>query len=247
MYKWFCLKKNTNTQSPDTTTTTTTHISSSLASELDKLNLTEERLKRYVDEANDSSSTTITTNTEKNVDTNLRAKAEFLREKAVSKTLNNIKRSMNVDICFVLDCTGSMGPHIAAAKDCILQVSNYVKSANPNIEFRVGFCGYRDHGDGSNRLKIFDFTNLYEKFRINLATVEAIGGGDGPEDVLGGLNAAITQMNWQNGTRVLFHIGDYPPHGRRFSNLVDKYPKGDPNGLTAENVLEKMKSKNILY
>src|SRR5438128_11611002 len=75
----------------------------------------------------------------------------------------------------------------------------------------------------------------------------AIWNGDIPEDVLGGLNAAITQMNLQNGTLVLFHIGDYPPHGRRFSNLVDKYPKGDPNGLTAENVLEKMKSKNILY
>ncbi|GES94002.1 kinase-like domain-containing protein [Rhizophagus clarus] len=77
--------------------------------------------------------------------------------------------------------------------------------------------------------------------------VSPISNDDLPEDVLGGLNAAVTQMDWKNSTRVLLHIGDYPPHGRRFTTLADKYPNGDPNGLTAENVLEMMKSKNILY
>src|SRR5437763_11476186 len=99
MYRWFCFKENKNEQSPNAT------LTSSISSELDKLNLTEERLKRYVDEANIPS-------TEKNTDTKLRIKAALLREKAVSKTLDNIKRSMNVDICFVLDCTESMQPHI---------------------------------------------------------------------------------------------------------------------------------------
>src|SRR5437588_12785911 len=127
-----------------------------------------------------------------------------------------------------------MGPYIAAAKDCILQVSNYIKSTNPNIKFRVGFCGYRDYDNGSDHLEVFDFTNNYEEFTKYLRGVSPISNGDLPEDVLGGLNAAITQMNWQNGTRVLFHIGDYPPHGRRFSNILgDSYPNGDPNGLTA--------------
>ncbi|PKY54536.1 kinase-like protein [Rhizophagus irregularis] len=70
---------------------------------------------------------------------------------------------------------------------------------------------------------------------------------DLPEDVLGGLNAAITQLDWKSSTRVLLHIGDYPPHGRRFSNIRDKYPNGDPYGLTAESVLKMMQSKNILY
>src|SRR5947208_1909008 len=99
MHKWFCFKKNAKARSPNTTstTTTTTHISSSLSSSLDKLNLTEERLKRYVDEANVSSSTTIITNTEKNADTKLRAKSELLREETVSKTLDNVKRSINAN------------------------------------------------------------------------------------------------------------------------------------------------------
>ncbi|CAI2176832.1 130_t:CDS:2 [Funneliformis geosporum] len=65
---------------------------------------------------------------------------------------------MNVDLCYVLDCTGSIYSHIATAKDCIMHVVSYMKRT---IKIRVGFCCYRDHCDG---------------------------GGDGPEDVLGGIN-----------------------------------------------------------
>ncbi|CAG8608350.1 4744_t:CDS:1, partial [Ambispora leptoticha] len=141
----------------------------------------------------------------------------------------------------------SMKRHIAAAKDSILQVTEFFKSINPCIKLRIGFYGYRDHCDGSSRLQKFNFTSSCEEFRANLTTVKATGGGDEPEDVLGGLNAAITEMEWGDGTKVLFHIGDCPPHGRRFTTLKDTYPDGDPNGLTAECVLEKMQSKNIFY
>ncbi|RIA79403.1 hypothetical protein C1645_840768, partial [Glomus cerebriforme] len=191
MSKWFCIKKsrkssNTQTSEDANISSSGSTIPSSLVSDLDKLNLTEERLKRYADEANISSNTSFsdadTLNETENDDTKLKTKAKFLREKAVSKTLNDIKRSMDVDLCFVLDCTGSMSPHIAAAKDCVSAISNY----------------------------------------------------DDPEDVLGGLNAAITQLSWRNGTRVLFHIGDYPPHGSQFHDFRDDYPNGDPYGLTAE-------------
>ncbi|CAG8758222.1 17739_t:CDS:1, partial [Rhizophagus irregularis] len=246
MSKFFCLKRNSNNASTSTSSTST--IPSSLVSDLDKLNLTEERLKRYVDEANTlSSDTTLISNTEKE----LKNKAKILREKAISKTLNNIKRSMKVDLCFVLDCTGSMKPHIAAAKDCISHVSNYIKCTNPSIKLRIGFCGYRDHNNKPHdQLQVFNFTDKYIKFTKYMHEVSPgvySQYSDEPEDVLGGLNAAITQMNWQSSTRILLHIGDFPPHGRRFTNLKDNYPDGDPNGLTAENVLEKMQSKNILY
>ena len=62
---------------------------------------------------------------------NLKIKAISLREKAISEKLDQIKRSMNVDLCFVLDCTGSMSCHIAAAKDSIFQVSEYVRYMIP--------------------------------------------------------------------------------------------------------------------
>ncbi|KAF0494469.1 kinase-like protein [Gigaspora margarita] len=204
------------------------------------IKLLEERLKRYEDETGQINNTST-----------LIDRVSYLRknrENDVSKAIINIEDSMNVDLCIVLDCTGSMSPHIDAAKKHILKVANYVNSNNSNIEFWVGFCGYRDHYNGSNRLQIFDFTNSLEKFQTYITTkVASICNDDDPEDVLGGLNAAITEMTWSNTTRVLIHIGDAPPHGRRFTNIYDKYPDGDPNGLTAECVLKKMQLKNILY
>ncbi|CAG8463713.1 6459_t:CDS:1, partial [Racocetra persica] len=204
------------------------------------MELLEERLRRYEDEAGQINCTPT-----------LKDKISYLRknkENDVSKAIINIEDSMNFDLCFVLDCTMSMSPYIEAAKAHILKVASYVNSNNSNIEFWVGFCGYRDHYNRSDRLQIFDFTNSLEKFQTYITNkVKTIVNNDKPEDVLGGLDAAITQMTWSNATRVLIHIGDAPPHGRRFTNLYDEYPNGDPNGLTAESVLMKCRSKNILY
>ncbi|CAI2170685.1 15953_t:CDS:1 [Funneliformis geosporum] len=218
-------------------TTNASSIPSSLISEMDNLNI--DRIERYAAEAGDARFMS---------DKTLESHTKSLREKAISSMLKRIESAMNVDLCYVLDCTGSMYRHIAAAKDCIMQVVSYMERTNPSIKIRVGFCGYRDHCDGDDNFQIFDFTNSYEQFRNNISNeVSAKGGGDGPEDVLGGINAAITQMSWLHTTRVIFHIGDYPPHGRRYTKMNDDYPEGDPNGLTAESVLEKMQSSNILY
>ncbi|CAG8443822.1 4823_t:CDS:1, partial [Cetraspora pellucida] len=204
------------------------------------MKLLEERLRRYEDEAGQISSTST-----------LKDRVSYLRknrENDASKAIVKIEDSMNFDLCFVLDCTSSMSLHIKAAKEHILKVASYVNSNNSNIKFWVGFCGYRDHFNHNDRLQIFDFTNSLGKFKTYITNeVKAIGGKDTPEDVLGGLNAAITEMTWSNTTRVIIHIGDAPPHGRRFTKLSDDYPDGDPNGLTAESVLKKMQSKKILY
>ncbi|KAF0412372.1 kinase-like protein [Gigaspora margarita] len=168
--------------------------------------LLEERLRRYEDEVGQISSKLT-----------LIDRVSYLRknrENDVSKAIINIENSMNFDLCFVLDCTGSMSPYIEAAKEHIIKVASYVNSHNSNFKFWV---------------------------------VKAIHNYDDPEDVLGGLNAAITEMTWNNATRILIHIGDAPPHGRRFTNLRDNYPNGDPKSLTAESVLKKMKLKKILY
>ncbi|CAG8837775.1 19488_t:CDS:1, partial [Racocetra persica] len=72
-----------------------------------------ERLKRYEDEAGLISSTS------KLID-----RVSYLRknrENDASKAIINIEDSMNLDLCFVLDCTGSMSPHIQATKEHILK------------------------------------------------------------------------------------------------------------------------------
>nr|CAG8463537.1 6914_t:CDS:2 [Entrophospora candida] len=250
------LTHETNTRS------SVSSLPASFLNDFDRLNLTRERMQRYDDEISTTTSTettttsaatpTLTSAIAPDTETGAtgdrrRERIRFKREKAIFQALNNIESALEVDLCYVLDCTGSMAGHIAATKDCILQVTDYIKNTNPSIKIQVGFCGYRDFCDGSNRLQVFDFTESHEVFKANLATVAATGGGDGPEDVLGGLDAALNQMTWRNGTRVLLHIGDYPPHGRRFTDMQDDHPDGDPNGLTAESVLQKMQSESILY
>ncbi|CAG8827101.1 8293_t:CDS:1, partial [Racocetra persica] len=103
------------------------------------MELLEERLRRYEDEAGQI-----------NYTATLKDKISYLRknkENDVSKAIINIEDSMNFDLCFVLDCTSSMSPYIEAAKEHILKVASYINSNNSNIEFWVGFCGYRDHFD----------------------------------------------------------------------------------------------------
>ncbi|KAF0484017.1 kinase-like protein [Gigaspora margarita] len=242
--KYNCIKNDSyvegsrNTSLPSITISGSGDVPGSLKGNMKFL---EERLKRYEDEVGHISSTST-----------LIDRASYLRkhrENDVSTTIINIEDSMNVDLCFVLDCTYSMSHHITAAKEHILKVANYVNKNNSNIKLWVGFCGYRDHTD-SDRLQILNFTSSLEKFKTYITNkVTAKGGDDLPEDVLGGLNAAITKMSWSNATRILIHIGDAPPHGRRFNETGyhDNNPDGDPNGLTAESVLEKMQLKNILY
>ncbi|CAG8823511.1 14239_t:CDS:1, partial [Racocetra persica] len=151
------------------------------------IQLLEERLRRYEDEAGQIRSTST-----------LIDRVSYLRknrENDASKAIIKIEDSMKFDLCFVLDCTGSMAPHIKAAKEHILKVASYVNNYNSNIKFWVGFCGYRDHYNRNDRLQIFDFTNSLEKFKEYITNkVKAKGGDDEPEDVLGGLNAAITEM-----------------------------------------------------
>ncbi|CAG8838067.1 14208_t:CDS:1, partial [Racocetra persica] len=106
------------------------------------MELLEERISRYEDEAGQISNTTTLIDRDSCLRKN--------RENEASKIISKIEDSMNLDLCFVLDCTGSMGCHIEAAKEHILKVASYVKSNNSNVEFWVGFCGYHDHSDGSD-------------------------------------------------------------------------------------------------
>ena len=65
----------------------------------------------------------------------------------------------------------------------------------------------------------YDFTTdrdggIIPDFKAFVKGVRAKGGWDRPEDVIGGLKTALA-LQWPRaaGSRVLFHIGDAPPHG----------------------------------
>lgn len=130
-----------------------------------------------------------------------------------------------IEVCFVLDTTGSMGGLIEGAKQKIWSIANEMVSAKPTPEIRLGLVAYRDRGD-RYITKLFNLTNDIDAVYADLQQFRAEGGGDMPESVNQALNEAVTRMQWSQDCSVLkiiFLVGDSPPH-MDYSDDV-KYPE----------------------
>jgi hypothetical protein len=130
-----------------------------------------------------------------------------------------------IEVCFVLDTTGSMSGLIEGAKQKIWSIANEMVSAKPAPELRLGLIGYRDRGD-DYVVKSFDLTNDIDAVYASLRGFVAGGGGDGPESVNEALNEAVTKMTWsadRNVLKIIFLVGDAPPH-MDYAN-APKYPE----------------------
>ena len=130
-----------------------------------------------------------------------------------------------MEICFVLDTTGSMSGLIEGAKQKIWAIANEMISAKPTPEIRMGVIGYRDRGD-DYVIKAFDLTSDIDAVYANLRGFFAAGGGDTPESVNEALNEAVTKMSWsadRSVLKIIFLVGDAPPH-MDYPN-APKYPE----------------------
>lgn len=54
-----------------------------------------------------------------------------------------------------------------------------------------------------------------------------MGGGDTPEDIAGAFDHALKQ-EWQAKSRYCVLVADAPCHGKKYHNVDDSYPDGDP-------------------
>eukprot|EP01034_Spumella_vulgaris_P031981 gene31981-39507_t len=146
------------------------------------------------------------------------------RSKLIAALQAQLRETASLDLVFALDCTGFMVSYIDAAKNNIRQVADSLTRLYPDVPLRVAFIGYRDHCDGSARLEVMRFTTKMEEFKTFVGKMVAQGGRDTPEDVFGALRVAET-MEWQSATRILYHIGDAPCHGKpEFHDYADSYP-----------------------
>ncbi len=87
-----------------------------------------------------------------------------------------------LDLCLLMDCTGSMASWIERSKNTLKEIIDTVKSGNEGLEVRVCFVGYRDIRDNP-RFSIQEFSDDLEKVKKFISTVNASGGADFPEDV----------------------------------------------------------------
>lgn len=120
-------------------------------------------------------------------------------------------RESGLEIVFVLDSTGSMGPVLDATKRRLVRMLEALHALVPDA--RVGIVTYRDRGPGeayvTRNLELQ--RDLYRSLNF-MQTVVAAGGGDRPEAVLEALQTAIDQ-DWRQGAkRVVVVIGDAPAH-----------------------------------
>jgi hypothetical protein len=119
-----------------------------------------------------------------------------------------------VEVAFVLDTTGSMGPLIEGAKRKIWSIATAIVDANPAAEIRMGLVAYRDIGD-EYVTKTFNLTTDIQDLYANLLELKARGGGDWPESVNEALEVGVTKLSWTQGgeiCRIMFLVGDAPPH-----------------------------------
>ena len=130
-----------------------------------------------------------------------------------------------VEVAFVLDTTGSMGPLIEGAKRKIWSIATAIVDANPDAEIRMGLVAYRDIGDDYVTKK-FELTTDIQDLYANLLELRARGGGDWPESVNEALHVAVTKLSWTQGSeicRIMFLVGDAPPHMDYAQDV--KYPE----------------------
>jgi len=110
-----------------------------------------------------------------------------LKKKRIANIFFELRQAEKVDICFMLDCTGSMSPYIVEAKTVIHRIVDKLKKRFVDFELRAAFVGYRDHSDGKDRVSVYPFGESIDNFKSFVTSINATGGDDECEDIFGGL------------------------------------------------------------
>lgn len=129
-------------------------------------------------------------------------------------TPENQQEQAKIQVVFALDCTGSMGGLIQAAKDKIWSIATGMSQAQNHPDISFGFVFYRDRGDDFITKKV-QLTNDMDLAYRELMDMRASGGGDAPESVNQALHEVINDFQWDTDEqvfKVVFLVGDAPPH-----------------------------------
>ncbi|GEM_PF-5896865 len=114
-----------------------------------------------------------------------------------------------LQVCFVIDVTGSMSDEIAEVKGRVNEIIDDFHNKFSTIE--LSLVAYRDKKDGSIA-KVVDFTSNINSFKTKIRDLEARGGGDIAEDLLAALKK-VPLLSWKDkALKQVFIITDAPTH-----------------------------------
>lgn len=127
-----------------------------------------------------------------------------------------------LDMMICIDSTGSMQPTIDALGHALGEMVDILDGISPKM--RLGIVHYKDYGElGKPGAKVVQpFTKNVQAARKSLGDLRALGGGDLPEAVLGGLDLALdAKMNWKkDANKIVVLIGDAPPHAEDKDKVI---------------------------
>jgi len=135
---------------------------------------------------------------------------------------------------------------IDQVKTKIFSIISSVRSQNDVSDIREAFVGYRDYFD-KVRFETFKFNTDVNLFQQYVTSVAATGGGDIPEDMIGGLDQAI-KLEWQSVTKCIILVADAPCHGNPEFHDYKEDPRNStvPTNLPqAFGVLQRIRDMGI--
>jgi len=132
------------------------------------------------------------------------------------------EKGKTLDVVICIDTTGSMKPYIDSVRQKLIPMLRELISGFNS--YRIGMVLYKDYYDEYLN-RIIPFTADFSRFQSDLNAIRAYGGADIPEAVYEALHAGATGFPWQAQSKVMFLIGDAPPHpkprGKITKEMVD--------------------------
>lgn len=125
----------------------------------------------------------------------------------------SVTPTRNIDICFIVDATGSMMDEIAFLKQDLTNIITTVQSNHTDAAIRTAALFYRDQGD-DYLTRVNNFTSNLSQTVSFIEDQHADGGGDYPEAVHTALEVGLQDLSWreENSIRLAFMLLDAPPH-----------------------------------
>lgn len=159
------------------------------------------------------------------------------------------------DVCFVLDCTGSMGWCFSK----VIGVLESVLRQREGYDIKFALVAYTDHGDSKGMMVDGDHPvdwypankslSSYNKEAMieMLQRLRAAGGGAMyGEAVVDGLYEAAQFTYRSEAQKLVYLIADDTAHGREFE-LEVAYPSGCPCGKNWRMILSSLRSQRVIF
>jgi putative IMPACT (imprinted ancient) family translation regulator len=109
----------------------------------------------------------------------------------MSISLNQLQNNERVDLCFLVDITGSMNKYVQEIEDTMKVVPRTIRRQYSNFELRCAFSGFRDFENlagirNDDQIIVKNFTNNSADFEQFISQIECDGGRDGIKDIFRG-------------------------------------------------------------